>query len=496
VSDNTIAVLPVRKNLAWFYSLGIVFIALCIGSLWYLEFEIGFILPVVFGLLLVGIFRTDILIMIITFMVPLSISIKDIGEGTGFGMNFPSEPITFVLMVGAWLKFMIDGQYDRRILKHPLTKVILFYLGWILFTAIFSTRFEVSIKFFINKLWIITVFYFLTAQLFSDRKNIRRFLWCYMVPMMGVIIYTLINHSEFGFTQKNAYWVSKPFYLDHGVYAASMAFFVPVLAGFLAYSGTFRFNNLMRFIIILFLGILITGIIYSFTRATWVSLAAAFIFFIALMLRLKFRTLLIIGSVSAFIYLNYKEEISMVLRSNKQDSANNFGAHVKSIYNVSTDDSNLERINRWHAALRMWREKPILGWGPGVYKFEYAPYQVSFEKTKISTNFGIGGNSHSEYVGPLCETGVIGFASFILVILMFTYKGMQLFYTAKDKQNKILTVMLLLGLVTYFVHGFLNNYSDSDKVGVMIWGFMAGLVALELREKEMSDKAVSTVAAS
>jgi putative inorganic carbon (HCO3(-)) transporter len=490
--DKRSALLPSSRNLKWFYGLGVAFILLSLGLLLYFKFEAGIIFPVLFAILLVGVLRSDILLLIITFMVPLSVTIKDIGEGTGFGMNFPSEPITFVLMVGVWIKFFIDGQVDKRILKHPLTKAIIFYLSWIFLTAVFSTRFEVSIKFFINKLWIITVFYFLAAQLFSNPKNINRFMWCYMVPMIGVVIYTIINHSQEGFIQKDAYWVSKPFYIDHGVYAASMAFFVPVLAGLLAYSNTFRYSNVMRFIIGLFLVILVAGVILSFTRATWVSLAAAAAFFVALLLRMRLQTILIVGALGAFVYFNYKEQISIALKDNKQDSSNDIGGHIKSIYNVSTDDSNLERINRWHAALRMWKEKPLLGWGPGVYKFEYAPYQVSFEKTKISTNFGIGGNSHSEYVGPLCETGVPGLLSLILVILLFTHTGMKFIYRTTNKKNKIMATCLLLGLTTYFVHGFLNNYSDSDKVGVMIWGFMAGLVALELQEKSVSGEAVDS----
>ncbi len=481
---SRISLLPTPLNLKWFYGLASAFIILCLGLLLYFEFEVGIIFPMVFAVILVGILRSDMLILVITFLVPLSINIKDIGEGTGFGMDFPSEPITFILMVGAWIKFFIDGQIDRRILRHPLTKCIIFYLFWIFFTALFSARFQVSIKFFINKLWIITVFYFLAAQLFSNTKNLMRYLWCYMVPMICIVVYTVINHSMHGFLQRDAYWVSKPFYIDHGVYAASLAFFVPVLMGLLAYSNTFRYSNFMRFIIALFLVILLTGVVFSFTRATWVSLAAAALFFVALLLRLKLRTIIMVGAFSAFIYLNYKEQISLALHDNKQDSSNDFGGHIKSIYNVSTDDSNLERINRWHAALRMWKEKPMLGWGPGVYKFEYAPYQISFEKTKISTNFGIGGNSHSEYIGPLCETGFIGLFSLLLVIFMFVYTGMRFIYSTNKKKNKILAICLLLGLTTYFVHGFLNNYSDSDKVGVMIWGFMAGLVALELQEGE------------
>ena len=76
--------------------------------------------------------------------------------------------------------------------------------------------------------------------------------------------------------------------------------------------------------------------------------------------------------------------------------------------NISTDASNLERINRWQAAIRMYEDHPVLGFGPGTYQFEYAPYQMSQEKTAISTNAGDRGNAHSEYIGPLSEEGLPG----------------------------------------------------------------------------------------
>ena len=44
--------------------------------------------------------------------------------------------------------------------------------------------------------------------------------------------------------------------------------------------------------------------------------------------------------------------------------------------------SNLERINRWQSAFRLFKERPILGWGPGAYQFVYAPYQKAKEKTQ------------------------------------------------------------------------------------------------------------------
>ena len=86
--------------------------------------------------------------------------------------------------------------------------------------------------------------------------------------------------------------------------------------------------------------------------------------------------------------------------------------------NISTDASNLERLNRWSCALQMFQEKPFLGFGPGTYQFLYAPYQKSSMKTVISTNFGEKGNAHSEYLGPLSEQGFLG-AIFVFVLVLF-----------------------------------------------------------------------------
>ena len=42
------------------------------------------------------------------------------------------------------------------------------------------------------------------------------------------------------------------------------------------------------------------------------------------------------------------------------------------------------------------------------------------------------------------------------------------------------TMVSLLGLITYFMHGFLNNFLDSDKASVPVWGLMAIIVALDI----------------
>ena len=57
----------------------------------------------------------------------------------------------------------------------------------------------------------------------------------------------------------------------------------------------------------------------------------------------------------------------------------------------------------------MFVERPIAGWGPGTYQFEYAPFQTAELRTQISTNNADLGNAHSEYLGPLAEQGLFGF---------------------------------------------------------------------------------------
>ena len=51
----------------------------------------------------------------------------------------------------------------------------------------------------------------------------------------------------------------------------------------------------------------------------------------------------------------------------------------------------------------------------------------------------------------------------------------------------MLAMGLFLGLVTYFVHGVLNNYLDTDKASAPFWGFLALLVVLDLCNDEGSE---------
>ena len=118
--------------------------------------------------------------------------------------------------------------------------------------------------------------------------------------------------------------------------------------------------------------------------------------------------------------------------------------------------------------------------GPGTYAFVYAPFQRSDNITLISTNFGDLGNAHSEYLGPLSEQGLPGMLIMIAIVSVLFYKSIQTYKLLPPGTEKTLAMGLILGLVTYFLHAFLNNYLDTDKASVPVWGFAAILVCMEL----------------
>jgi O-antigen ligase len=339
----------------------------------------------------------------------------------------------------------------------------------------------VSLKFLTSRLWFVITLYFIAVRLFQDARNISRFLWLYIIAFGIVITYTLINHSLHGFAQEPAHWVMSPFFKDHTSYGSIIAFYIPVLLGLTINKIGSRTG---RGIAVFLLFIYTAGLVFSYTRAAWVGLLAALMVYLAMVFRLKLWVMVLFIVVGVGAYINYADQIEMALEKNREESSDDLAEHVQSISNISSDASNLERINRWNCAIRMWQERPVFGWGPGTYMFEYAPFQHSSDLTIISTNFGTGGNAHSEYLGPLSESGLLGMLSMLFIIAMVIRTALRLFRLARSGWPKVLITTLFLGLITYWTHGILNNYLDTDKASVPFWGFAAILVAIDIYHRK------------
>jgi O-antigen ligase len=233
----------------------------------------------------------------------------------------------------------------------------------------------------------------------------------------------------------------------------------------------------------------LTALIFSYSRAAWLSLMLAFGVWVLVALRIKFRTVAIAGSVVAILLFFFMGDIIRNMEKNTTESSGDLMEHVRSIYNIKTDASNMERVNRWNAAIEMFKERPVFGWGPGTYMFLYAPFQRSYDKTVISTNFGTGGNAHSEYLGLMAEAGILGALGYILILVLTLVVGFRGISKIEDKQYRRINIACIMGLITYIAHGFLNNFLDADKIAAPFWGFIAIIVALNIPKRHTEAKA-------
>ena len=345
----------------------------------------------------------------------------------------------------------------------------------------------VSFKFLASKIWFIVVFYFILSHIFIKYKNFFIYLWSFVLPLIIVIIYASYRLYQGGMvnTISVANQVAVPFFPDHTSYAAALAMLIPVLASIFFIKRKAKGIQNIGFVVVLLIYFL--ALIFSYTRAAWLSLLAASIFIIPAMLRIKLNVTLITAFlITTLIYSNWTN-IQLVLSQNRQASSGSLTKHVSSVSNISTDASNLERINRWHSAIRMFEEKPIVGFGPGTYMFKYAPFQVTNDKTIISTNAGNRGNAHSEYLGPLAESGILGILSFVAIVLTTIFTASRVFFTSKRKKVKYLALALMIGLISYDIHGGMNDFLDIDKLNALFWGFTAMIVALDVFHNNNSE---------
>lgn len=473
------------------YAISIAFIALncylVIQDKYYL-----LLAPIVLIFLFLYIFSLDKLILLITFLTPIAINYKD--PDLGVGISLPAEPLMLGVLVVFILKIFYDGGFNSKIVRHPLSIVIIINLIWLLITTVTSELPLVSAKFLIARLWFIVPFYFIGILIFRDVKNIKRFNWLYVLPLLGIILYTLFNHAGYGFDKPHSNMVMKPFYNDHTAYGAVIAMFVPFFIGF---SLSKDYSNSQRLGAFMVLFMLIIGLIFSYSRAAWISMTFALMVYGAIYFKIKFRWVLIgTAFLAALIYM-FSFQFFDRLERNKQDSSTDFVEHIQSMSNISSDASNLERINRWNCAIRMFDERPYLGWGPGTYQFVYAPFQRSKEKTIISTNVGDMGNAHSEYLGPLAESGILGMLTFLAIVIAASITGLRVYKRSNNKEVKLISLVILLGLMSYFAHGLLNNFLDTDKASVPFWGFLGILVSLDIyhtrkTEEEEQEKKIES----
>ena len=439
-------------------------------------------IPLLLSVLYLSIFNFKHLFFVIVFLTPLSMSLMDLGISVAdTEMAFPTEPLLFGLMLLTIFKIVYHFRLFQKVVKHPITTIILLYIFWMIVTSVTSSMPFVSFKVVLSRLWYVIPILFMGHFVFKNHKNISYFFIIYAVPLAGVILYTSLRHSFYFFDKASAHYMMSPFFNDHTSYGALIAFFIPLL--FYEFINK-KAGSFMKYFLLVVLLVFILGFILSFSRAAWISLFLAMIFMLILKLKINIRWIITSAFSLLLLLFLFQEPIINKLSENRQDSSDNLIEHVTSLSNISTDASNMERINRWKCAIAMFVERPFFGWGPGTYQFQYAPFQVGSDRTIISSNSGDAGNAHSEYLGPLAESGFLGLLTFLILVIVVMIKAINMYYSPRHHKIKGLLLAIITALMSYFIHGLFNNFLDTDKASVPVWGVVTILITIDLYQSK------------
>jgi len=476
-----------RKTALWVSLFALAFLAVNLYLISVKDTLIFSLFPLVIILIYLYFTSLEKVLLLTAFLVPLSINLNDFDYN--IALSLPSEPLLAGLLLMYLLFSIHSGKSWRELRSHPVSVAFYIYFIFLFLASITSQMPMVSWKFFLAHLWLIVPVFFLGTRIFYEKPKMQQvFILTQVFALFIVVLYTLGRHAGYGFADQEGQWVMQPFYKSHAMYGAALSMFIPII--FMIATEKSR-PFFQRFLLFIVLFVFALGLIFSYSRAAWLGFLVAFGLGLIISLRIKFKYLLITFFSLILIALIFQKQIIRSLEKNEQDSSENLTENLESISNISTDASNLERLNRWSCAVRMTRDFPFTGTGPGTYQFLYAPYQLSREQTIISTNAGTLGNAHSEFLGPMAESGIPGMLSVVFLVTIIFVTGFKtyIYLRINDPQKARILLGVILGLVAYFVHGIMNNYLDNDKLALPVWGFAAVIVSMNLKmRKELEEK--------
>lgn len=379
--------------------------------------------------------------------------------GTGSALQIPTEPMLFVAQA-TWVVRSLTRR-PRTFAQPGLTVALLLALGAIVVSiAVSAYRLESS-KATLNAVWY-ALFGIFVINNFADRGRLKILAWAWLVPGFILSVYSMINVLVGHYEPRIGYWWAQPFFSEHGTFSAHLSFVCALALGLsIEMSGAIK---LVFALVALAAG---AEVILSQARGAWMGLAALglFLFIVSRKRLARFGNL-------ALVVVSLLGLVGFIVASG---ATRRLERHAQTITDP-TDESNLERVNRWGAGYGMFRSAPLTGVGFGAYSDAYVAFRrIPLETQQSTGRMGI----HSEYLKILAETGLIGAVTAALAFAFVFRIAWRAIRRTREPYLRGLAVGVTGGLVTYAIHGFVNNYMAYDKLAIPVWTAIGVLGAID-----------------
>lgn len=384
---------------------------------------------------------------------------------------FLIEPLAliscFLLVILTFLNF-------KKIELSTLDKLVILYVIANLLSTLFSENQIVSLKYNITIIWYISIGYTLPQWLYLKKHIIQYTTLAYIIGTSLLIGFVIYQIYQFGIFFESSYKISNPF-IPQGHTNLSVVIEPALIC--LLLLAIFTKKKVFQIGFIIFLGI----IIYSCSRASYISLGLMFFTGLFLLKKEHRFQFIKIGSTAFVIclsfwylndyvhYLKYKDQYensdfynSNDIRTYQQTS---MVKELGKMDEYKKDKSNNERVERWKAGISFWQNNIFTGIGIGTYPDKYLEFiKTTHEKLNLLQARRM--NIHNLYLSWLVEGGILLFLSGGSILLFLLWKiGTYVF----SKKYSLIKIGTCLFFVSFLFHGLGQDFSQDPRIIIPFW---------------------------
>ncbi len=423
---------------------------------------------------------------ILLFFIPLSVQLSFMDDT--LSTSLPDEPITWLfllLFIIMWVRQpdMIPKWWWRN----PLVFIITLQYLWLIVAVIFSKEQFISIKFLLSKTWYLTTFLVLPIWVFKEKKDYKKGFLIFLIPLLLTMIIILYKHWQLGFKFREIQKAVRYIYYNHVDYSTVMSMFFPLVCVALPLINKRKWW--WKIITILVIAFFIPAIILSYARAAVIAVVFALIVGLAMRFRLvnfimpAFYALIVL----LLVYMtNNNKYIDFRPTYGRTYMHKNFTDHLISTFR-GEDMSSMERLYRWIAAIRMSKDRPIVGYGPHAFYYYYKPYAVSSFRTYVSRN-DEHSTTHNYFLLMLVEQGWPAMILYAILVIMMFAQAQKIYFRFKDKFYRSCTIGIAMMLAAGFINNFFSELIETHKIGALFYLGIALLILLDKKSRDMKEQ--------
>lgn len=355
----------------------------------------------------------------------------------GFAYGMPFALMTAVVTMAAYL----TSKEPKRLPWTPETILLLIYLGWVTITTIFAFYPDLAWSYW-QRVFKIQTMTLLTAMLITDRKRLHGLVWVIALSFAfyGVKggIFTILKGGE-----NHVMGPPTTFIAGNNEMGLALIMTVPLLR----YLHLQAQHKLIR--LGLAAAMILTGLAAIGTQSRGALLAAAAM---SILLWLKSRSK---ATIAIYIFA----AIGLVAVIMPQQ----YWDRMNTIKTYEQDASAMGRINAWHAAFNIAKDRLT---GGGFQAFQERTFQLYAPDPRNLHDV------HSIYFQAMGEQGFIGFALFMLIGLMAWRTGRSVIRECRNDPHRKwaadLSAMTQVSLIGYATGGAFLGLSYFDYPYILV----------------------------